>query len=74
MAKPSGKSAAMNEFLNKLTGDNREQAIIRRRCLLPPIGCGGDAEVFRDDLSIREYEISGLCQKCQDSVFEIGGE
>lgn len=24
---------------------------------------------FRDDLSLREYRISGLCQECQDSVF-----
>lgn len=24
---------------------------------------------FRDDLSRREYEISGMCQDCQDEVF-----
>ena len=24
---------------------------------------------FRDALSAREYEISGLCQECQDKVF-----
>lgn len=24
---------------------------------------------FRDDLSKREYEISGMCQGCQDIVF-----
>jgi hypothetical protein len=24
---------------------------------------------FRDALSKREYEISGICQTCQDSVF-----
>lgn len=24
---------------------------------------------FRDELSMREYEVSGLCQKCQDEVF-----
>ena len=27
------------------------------------------AEDFRDALSIREYQISGMCQECQDSVF-----
>lgn len=26
---------------------------------------------FRNDLSEREYSISGLCQKCQDSVFRV---
>lgn len=25
---------------------------------------------FRDEVSRREYEISGLCQKCQDEVFD----
>ncbi len=24
---------------------------------------------FKDDLSIKEYSISGLCQVCQDKVF-----
>lgn len=24
---------------------------------------------FRDPISLREYEISGLCQTCQDEVF-----
>lgn len=26
---------------------------------------------FKDQLSRREYEISGLCQKCQDKIFEV---
>jgi hypothetical protein len=25
---------------------------------------------FKDELSLREYEISGLCQSCQDGIFE----
>ena len=32
----------------------------------------GDPRLFRDELSLREYHISGMCQKCQDEVF--GGE
>lgn len=28
---------------------------------------------FRDDLSRSEYRISGMCQSCQDMVFEFGG-
>ncbi|RAP48940.1 MAG: hypothetical protein BZ138_08540 [Methanosphaera sp. rholeuAM270] len=27
-------------------------------------------EEFRDQLSVKEYHISGLCQKCQDEVFK----
>jgi len=26
-------------------------------------------EDFKDQLSIKEYSISGLCQKCQDDTF-----
>ena len=26
-------------------------------------------EDFRDNLSRKEYSISGLCQKCQDEIF-----
>ena len=36
--------------------------------------CGEDVRVqqFRDRLSEREFNISGMCQVCQDDVF--GGE
>jgi len=27
-------------------------------------------EDFKDDLSKREFEISGMCQKCQDDIFK----
>lgn len=41
------------------------QAIAEHRCPLckQPIG------EFRNKLSEREYEISGMCQTCQDRVF-----
>lgn len=29
---------------------------------------------FRDELSVREYGISHMCQKCQDKVFGTGDE
>ena len=31
--------------------------------------CERGASEFRDDLSRREYAISGMCQVCQDAVF-----
>ena len=31
--------------------------------------CGGEATEVRDDLSLREFRISGLCQSCQDLIF-----
>jgi len=36
--------------------------------------CGGPVEGFRDELSQREYGISGMCQNCQDSVFGVDGD
>jgi len=26
---------------------------------------------FRDELSLKEYKISGMCQDCQDSFFSV---
>lgn len=32
--------------------------------------CGGSITDFRDSESREEYRISGMCQGCQDSVFD----
>ena len=42
------------------------QAIQEGKC---PI-CKGEITEFKDELSVREYEISGMCQKCQDEFFD----
>jgi hypothetical protein len=34
--------------------------------------CGNKVGGFRDQLSEREYTISGMCQLCQDEVFGGG--
>ena len=31
--------------------------------------CNNDIGEFRDELSKKEYNISGMCQECQDKVF-----
>lgn len=31
--------------------------------------CSKPIEKFRNQISQREFQISGMCQKCQDSVF-----
>lgn len=33
------------------------------------VSCGGAASEFKDAVSKKEYEISHLCQKCQDEIF-----
>lgn len=45
---------------------SRIPAIQTRTCS----ACKGDASTFKDDLSRAEYGLSGLCQRCQDAVFD----
>jgi hypothetical protein len=51
-----------------LTGFDKEVELVDRGqcpfCQKPV-----DPESFRDDLSRKEFKISGLCQKCQDEMF-----
>jgi hypothetical protein len=53
-----------------LVGDIKKHAcasVFQRKCAW----CGDYVNIrdFRDELSIREYKISGLCQHCQDYMF-----
>ena len=61
--KPSPKHPQIEAFLD--LAFNRTNMIRSDRC----VSCHGHASYFRDDLSAREYVISGLCQRCQDEVF-----
>ena len=56
---------AINEMSQSLFGRSRTESIESGIC----VDCGQPAKDFRDKLSEKEYTISGLCQKCQDSVF-----
>lgn len=47
----------------------RREAIKAATCIGPPLGCGKPAAEFSDAASLREFYISGFCQKCQDRVF-----
>ena len=53
-----------NISLNTI-GRARSLAIAGRSC----VTCGKRADLFRDSLSVKEYNISGMCQICQDKVF-----
>ena len=46
-------------------GMTSEEAQSQDKC----VTCGEDITEFRDELSISEYRISGMCQKCQDGEF-----
>ena len=66
MAEPTKKSEAIEDLLKALSGGvDRRTMITADLCT----GCAGPATEFKDDLSRKEYRISGFCQKCQDEVF-----
>lgn len=67
---PAEKAPAVERTLTEVFGVNRVDAILNEVCVSSPIGCGQPVEGFRTDLNAREYEISGLCEKCQDKYFE----
>lgn len=64
--KPTEKDPQIDLLLTSLTGRSRIECIENHICMT----CGQPAEQFRDNLSVKEYTISGMCQKCQDSVFD----
>ena len=63
------KSVEMEKFLDEIAehafGRNRSLAIAGKGC----VNCGKPAGEFRDEISRREFNISGLCQTCQDLFF-----
>jgi len=59
----------LSEFTKSVFGRSRMDAATTQTCVI----CGKDASHFRDEKSRREYEISRMCQSCQDDVFR-GGE
>ncbi len=53
-----------------LFGRSRSLAIAGNSC----VKCGESATDFRDELSRKEFGISGLCQSCQDGIFGVSEE
>ena len=51
----------------------RQEHIDKRQCNRM-FGCGKEIwdmeREFRDEISRKEYELTGLCQDCQDGVFD----
>lgn len=70
--KPTDKAPAINRLLDSiLPGDRTRTGSIKANACA---ACGDKAETFRDDLSRREFAISGMCQGCQDKVFSEGDD
>ena len=70
MATPSVKTTRMEGSLTKLFGFDRRDSIAANQCVPAPIGCGQPAVEFKNEISRKEYSMSGVCQECQDSFFQ----
>ncbi len=69
--KPAEKSFGMEAAIADTFGFVPSLHIVANQCVPAPIGCGKDVtfDSFRDELSVREFKISGMCQECQDKFF-----
>ena len=65
--KPTKKSEGLEQGLKKIFGTDRRETIISNKCTI----CGKQATEFKDELSVKEYRISGMCQECQDGFFRV---
>ena len=55
------------EIMKKMGFEKEVNAVIKKQC--PFCGKPVKLEDFTDRLSKREFQISGICQKCQDKTF-----
>jgi len=65
MAKPVKRNPEIEKLLEKVSPHPYRKSIETNTCTW----CGGDASTFRDELSEKEYTLSGFCQECQDETF-----
>lgn len=60
----SEKSSDIKDMIESVM-PGTAQAIQEKKCPF----CKEPITTFHDKLSMKEYEISGLCQSCQDEMF-----
>ena len=64
------KTENVQKMLDELSlivfGRTRTGAISQAICT----ACGNPVIGFKNEISAKEYTLSGMCQKCQDSFFE----
>jgi len=67
------KHPALDLLLGGLQGKSRTVTISKGECMSCD-STGNDAKSFSDDISRKEYQISGMCQECQDDIFGGGDD
>ena len=69
MATPTPKNEHVDAVLSAITGRDRKSTIRGNTCMFSELSPPPHNMEFKNDLSKKEYAISGLCQSCQDTVF-----
>ena len=64
---PTEKSSVVESAISGVLGKDRRSYILAGKCIIT----GEDAGPFRDEVSKREYEISGMGQKAQDEFWGV---
>tara|TARA_R100000808_G_scaffold18218_1_gene40002 strand:- start:245 stop:508 length:264 start_codon:yes stop_codon:yes gene_type:complete len=65
--KPTDKASELESAINAITGVNRQDSIRNKKCTT--CGQAVTLESFTDEISLKEFHISGMCQVCQDEIF-----
>jgi hypothetical protein len=63
---PTKKSQGIEDFIKQVMGKDRQETIRNGKCMTCDVDEVGG---FKDELSAKEYTISGMCQACQDKAF-----
>jgi len=64
---PTQKSQVIEDFLTSIAGISRQDAAAQGICTK----CKQSVSGFRNRESVKEYQISGMCQECQDEMFGV---
>lgn len=67
---PTEKAPEIDSFITRIFGIDRTECIKSGRCVM----CSRLVTGFNDALSQREYQISGMCQACQDRIYHAREE
>lgn len=64
---PSEKSEGIDHAITAIFGIDRKENIKAKQCVF----CSEKVELdsFKDERSLKEFHISGMCQPCQDKIF-----
>lgn len=63
--KVPGIEEMLGEMAKMAFGHNRTECFLHNLC----VQCNEPAINFDDEISEREYKISGMCQRCQNDFF-----